>query len=280
MNPLPVVFVSHGAPDFALEQGGLAERLTALGRQLPRPRAVLVVSPHWMTDAPRVTGHRQPPTIHDFRGFGPELARLRYPAPGDPALAERVVRRLGVAGWGGRIDPERGLDHGAWVPLRHLYPDADVPVVQLSLPRRLDAQRAFAFGRALSALSAEGVLVVGSGSLTHNLYEVFHGARDVAYAHVFADWVREAVVELDFPRLTRALREAPHAERAHPTPEHFWPLLIAAGAAGEPRSATVLEGGVRHRVLVIDAFVFSPEAVPAFAPSQTVSRPRAARRTA
>ena len=154
----------------------------------------------------------------------------------------------------------RGLDHGAWVPLLHLFPEAEVPVFQVSLPSRLDAPRAWAFGQALAPLAEDGVLIVGSGSLTHNLYEFrsSHGA-DEAYVSAFAGWVREAVEQGDNARLLRTLDDAPGARRAHPTAEHFWPLLVAAGAAdagaGTP-PATVIEGGIAHGVLAMDSYAF------------------------
>lgn len=259
MARLPSLFVSHGAPSFAVEPGIAGPALAALGRELPRPEAVLVVSPHWMTPQARVTTVSEPETIHDFRGFDRTLYEIRYPAPGHPELAARTVELLHGAGWDARDDATRGLDHGAWVPLLHLYPAADVPVFQVSLPSSLDADAAYAFGRALAPLAGEGVLIVGSGSLTHNLHEVFGGAEDVAYATEFAAWIREAVLEADHDRLCRALDIAPHAERAHPTTEHFLPLLVAAGAAESPRPVTVIDGGVTYDVLVMDAFLFGTQ---------------------
>lgn len=262
MSRLPSVFVSHGAPTFALEPGLAGPRLTALGRSLPRPQAVLVVSPHWMTATPHVGTSMQPETIHDFGGFDPTLYQVRYPARGHVALAQRTVDRLNEAGWSAQADGRRGLDHGAWVPLLHLYPDADVPAFQVSLPSRLDAGRAWAFGQALAPLADEGVLIVGSGSLTHNLYEFRsgHGA-DEAYVAAFAAWVREAVEQGDGERLRRTLDDAPDARRAHPTPEHFWPLLVAAGAADAGAGAgtlpaMVIEGGIVHGILALDSYAF------------------------
>jgi 4,5-DOPA dioxygenase extradiol len=257
MSHLPSLFVSHGAPTFALEPGLIGEKLRRLGRALGPLRAVVVISPHWMSDEVRVTRSSQPRTLHDFRGFAPELHEIEYPAPGDPDLADGIVRRLRAGGWQAATDERRGLDHGAWVPLRHLLPDARVPVVQVSLPDTLDGAGALALGAALAPLSGEGVLVVGSGSLTHNLFEVFNGAGDMAYAQAFAGWIRAAVRDGDRRRLASALAVAPHARRAHPTPEHYWPLLVAAGA-GRLDETTVLEGGTTHRVLVMDAFVFGP----------------------
>lgn len=255
MKRLPSLFISHGAPDFALQPGVIGEKLGSLGRQLSPIEAVVVVSPHWMTDGIRVTASPRPETIHDFRGFDAALNEMEYPAPGYPALATRIVERLQQAGWSARTDPERGLDHGAWVPLTHLLPDASVPVVQVSLPAELDGESAFSLGRALSPLADEGVLVIGSGSLTHNLYEVFRGTEDTEYAEAFAGWIRQAVEAGDTERLKSALELAPHARRAHPTPEHYWPLVVAAGA-GSALPVTVLEGGMTYEVLCMDAFVF------------------------
>ena len=257
MSRLPTLFISHGAPTFALEPGLAGTRLTALGRALPRPDAVLVVSPHWMTPTPRVSSATQPATIHDFGGFDPALYQLSYPAPGHARLAQRTVERLNEAGWQAQADERRGLDHGAWVPLRHLFPEADVPLFQVSLPSRLDADAAWAFGQALAPLADEGVLVVGSGSLTHNLQEFRSGhGQDEPYVADFAAWVREAVEHGDRARLLRTLDDAPQARRAHPTPEHFWPLLVAAGAAAATLPVRVIEGGITHGVLAMDSYAF------------------------
>jgi 4,5-DOPA dioxygenase extradiol len=257
MNRLPTLFVSHGAPTFALEPGLAGPQLTALGRALPTPRAVLIVSPHWMTRGARVGLAGQPATIHDFGGFPQPLYEITYPVAGHTALAQRALETLQRAGWAAQGDEHRGLDHGAWVPLLYLYPDGDVPVFQVSLPHGLDAAGAWAFGQALAPLRDEGVLVVGSGSLTHNLYEFRAGhGDDAAYATEFVAWVRDAVRQGDSARVRRALDDAPHAQRAHPTTEHFLPLLVAAGAAGEGAGAEVIDGGITHGVLSMDSFVF------------------------
>ena len=257
MHRHPTLFVSHGAPTFALEPGTAGQRLRELGQVLQHPAAVLVVSPHWMTPTARVGTGARPQTIHDFGGFDPALHDLHYPAPGHPELAQRAIEVLRAAGWPAHADEHRGLDHGAWVPLMHLLPQADVPVFQVSLPPRLDAEAAWAFGAALAPLGAEDVLIVGSGSLTHNLYEfrMEHGAGE-RYAAEFAQWMREAVASGDCERLQFALERAPHAQRAHPTTEHFWPLLVAAGAAASRRPATVIDGGIVHGVLAMDSYIF------------------------
>lgn len=255
MNRLPSLFISHGAPTFALEPGTAGSQLTALGRELQRPEAVLVVTPHWMTAEPRVATTARPRTIHDFGGFGAALFDITYPADGHPALAARTIEILRAAGWPAAADPQRGFDHGAWVPLLHLYPEADVPVFQVSMPYSLDAASAFEFGRTLAPLASEGVLIVGSGSLTHNLHALRFGMERDEPSAEFARWVRESAARGDRERVLRALEIAPHARRAHPTPEHYLPLPIAAGAAPVDE-AEVLEGGMSYGVLAMDSFVF------------------------
>ena len=256
MNPLPALFVSHGAPTFAREPGRAGPLLSALGQALPHPAAVLVVSPHWTTPNPRVATTPRPRTVHDFGGFDPALYEIEYPVAGHPELADRTVRLLRDAGWAAEPDAQRGLDHGAWVPLSYLYPAGDVPVFQVSMPARLDAGSSFAFGRALAPLAGEGVLIVGSGTLTHNLHEFRIGGPAARYAAEFAAWVRGAVAEGDLARLLETLETAPHARRAHPSPDHFWPLLVAAGAAPALQPSTVLDGGIDHGVLAMDAYLF------------------------
>ncbi|MES2482078.1 MAG: class III extradiol ring-cleavage dioxygenase [Pseudomonadota bacterium] len=260
MTHTPSLFISHGAPTFAIEPGRAGAQLAALGNQLERPSAIVVVSPHWSTRGVKVTGAARPRTIHDFGGFDRKLYDISYPASGDAALAQRIASLLSDAGWPASVDPERGLDHGAWVPLLHLYPQADVPVLQVSMPADLDAARALQLGRALAPLAAEGVLIVGSGSLTHNLYEFrAGGGAEAAYAREFTQWIRAAVRAGDTGRIVNALEVAPHAQRAHPTTEHYLPLVIALGAADRMLPATVLDGGIVHGVLAMESYVFGRE---------------------
>ncbi|MDP3886848.1 dioxygenase [Hydrogenophaga sp.] len=261
MTRWPTLFISHGAPTFAIDPGIAGPALTALGMALTRPKAVLVVSPHWMTREPRVATSAAPQTVHDFGGFPPALYQLNYPAPGHPAMAARAIKVLRAAGWAAEADAQWGLDHGAWVPLLHLFPAADIPVFQVSLPARLDGARAYAFGQALAPLADEGVLIVGSGSLTHNLHEVRFDAADADadgedYAREFSAWITQAVLTRDHARLQQTMAIAPHAQRAHPTPEHLWPLMVAAGAAGAAVPATRIEGGITHGVLSMNAYLF------------------------
>jgi 4,5-DOPA dioxygenase extradiol len=257
MDRQPVLFVSHGAPTFALEPGRAGALLTALGARLS-PAAVLVVSPHWMPRDLAVTAAALPETVHDFGGFPPALYQLHYPAPGSPDLARRIVELFASAGLSVRADSARGLDHGAWVPLMHLFPQAVVPVVQLSLPASLDTHGAWRMGELLAPLRDEGVLVLGSGSLTHNLQEIFSGNADAdtGYAQEFVAWARAALLRHDSVALMDYLRVAPHGRRAHPTADHYLPLLIAAAAGGSDARVTVLDGGTTYGVLSMESYVF------------------------
>lgn len=257
MSRAPAFFISHGAPTFALQPGLLGSRLTALGESLADAAAILVVSPHWQTCGIRVTGAARPATIHDFGGFAPELYTLTYPSAGAPSLAAETASLLIDAGFVAMVDAERGYDHGAWVPLRYLRPEADVPMIQVSMPHNLDTESALRLGQALGALRERGVVVVGSGSLTHNLYEIRRdgGQGNAAYAAEFADWSRKAVLAGDTRALLDYRRLAPSAIRAHPTEEHYLPLLVAAGAAGDD-TPTAIDGGITYGVLSMDSYAW------------------------
>jgi 4,5-DOPA dioxygenase extradiol len=253
----PVLFISHGAPTFAIEPGALGPELERLGKLITGIRAVLVISPHWQTRNVKVMTTPEPQAMHDFGGFAPELYQLRYPASGEPEIAARAALLLQRAGFEVTLDDARGLDHGAWVPLRHMVPDASTPVFQVSMPHDLDAEGAFHLGRALAPLRESGVLVVGSGSLTHNLYEVAaHNATSARYAEEFAQWVREAVIRKDAQSVLAYRGQAPHAERAHPTEEHFLPLLVALGAASDADDVIAIDGGMTYGVLSMDSFAW------------------------
>jgi 4,5-DOPA dioxygenase extradiol len=256
-TPAPVLFISHGAPTFATEPATLGPLLRTLGQQLHDVRAVLVVSPHWQTRGVEVMTTSTPVTVHDFGGFPAALYQLHYPAHGQPQLAEDVVHLLTEAGWPVTHDTQRGLDHGAWVPLMHLLPQADVPVFQVSMPYTLNPASALQLGRALSAIRAQGVLVLASGSMTHNLYEFRQfGAAAEDYAIEFTQWVRDKVRSHDTDHLIDYRRLAPHAQRAHPTEEHFLPLLVALGAVSADEPVQVLDGGVDHRVLSMESYAW------------------------
>ena len=256
MPRAPSLFVSHGSPMFALEPGRLGPTLQQVGAGLSDLAAIVVVSPHWQTHGVRVTGAAALDTIHDFGGFPPPLYALQYPARGAPELATDVVALLADAGFDAALDPARGLDHGAWVPLRYLKPAADVPVLQVSLPRDFDAAGALRLGRALAPLRERGVLVVGSGSLTHNLHEFRQHVADPEYAQAFADWIADAVQRGDVDALVGYRDRAPQAARAHPTEEHYLPLLVALGASAPDESRRLLVGGMTYGTLSMDSFGF------------------------
>jgi 4,5-DOPA dioxygenase extradiol len=244
---------------FAIEPGLAGKHLAELGRELPRPDAIVILSPHWMTrDEVSVTASTAPSTIHDFGGFPDALYQIQYPAPGSPALAAQIVDMLHSAGWKSSLNVDRGLDHGAWVPLLYLAPDADIPVVQVSMPASLDTREAWKLGQALKPLRDMNVLIVASGSLTHNLYE-FRGAtpHGAQYVKDFAAWTAKSLVAGNLDQLLDYTQYAPSAQRAHPTDEHYLPLFIALGAAGEDYETRVLEGGVTYGVLAMDSYLFS-----------------------
>jgi 4,5-DOPA dioxygenase extradiol len=269
---LPALFISHGAPLFALEAGSTGPALTRWGQGLQASgqglRGVVIMSPHWMAGSPAVMTNPAPATWHDFGGFPSELYALQYPAAGSPALAADVLALLAKAGMAAAGDAERPLDHGAWVPLMHLFPKADVPVVQVALPAGHGPAQVLAMGQALASLRAQGVLVVGSGSMTHNLREFFGGERAAApYVLEFSRWVEAAVARGDKKALLDYRRQAPHAQRAHPSEDHFLPLFFALGAAGWGQAyegvvrADYLSREVMHGILSMDAFALahSPE---------------------
>lgn len=232
---LPVAFVGHGAPTAAIDPNKSAP-WAAWGRALPRPTAVLVVSAHWEGAPVRIGATRTLPLIYDFSGFPAALYALKYPAPGAPALADRVAKLLGPSA---QRDPERGLDHGAWVPLLHLLPDADVPVLQVTLPLSLGAEGVFDLGRRLAPLRDEGVLLVGSGNVTHNLRAMApDGSPPQAFAREFDQWTAEVTTRRDWDALRAYREKAPALRQNHPREEHWLPLLFAAGAAADDDRVT------------------------------------------
>jgi 4,5-DOPA dioxygenase extradiol len=238
----------------ALEPGAAGVAWVELARRLPRPKAILMASAHWETDAPRLTGAAQPETIHDFSGFPRPLYQIRYAAPGAPALAARAHTLLKDAGFDAQIDGERGLDHGAWSPLLHMYPQADIPVVQISLQTELGPRHHYEVGHALAPLAGEDILIFGSGHMTHNLRDRMR-PDDNAYALEFQAWTDARIREHDHEALIGYRLRAPHAVRAHPSDEHFLPLFVALGAAGRDARVERVHDGIEG-VLAMDAYRF------------------------
>lgn len=256
-KPLPTLFLSHGSPMHALQPGAVRAVWENIARTLPRPKALLIASAHWETNLPMLTGNARPETIHDFYGFPQPLYEIRYPAPGSPAVGERALALLKGAGFTAAIDGCRGLDHGAWSPMLHMYPDADVPVVQVSVQTPLGPAHHLALGRALAPLAQEGVLILGSGHMTHNLRERRgDGAAPLAYVKEFQAWVHDRIEQKDFDALNDYRARSPGGARAHPTDEHFLPLFVALGAAGLDYRAERLYDGIETGSLAMDAYLF------------------------
>lgn len=265
---LPTLFLSHGSPMHALAGSRAARVWSELAQRLPRPRAILVASAHWQTELPMVSTSARPDTIHDFDGFPADLYKLRYAAPGAPQMAQRALDLLKAAGLPASGNGCRGLDHGAWVPLLHLYPGADVAVAQISVQPSLDAAHHLRLGAALAPLAREGVLVVGSGHMTHNLREWIayarrHGMQPgempaAPYVEEFRRWIDRALRDDDRAALAAWRERAPHAARAHPSDEHFLPLPVAFAAAGPAPRVERIDAGVDAGVLAMDAYLFWP----------------------
>jgi len=259
---LPSLFVSHGSPMMALEDSPTAHFLDQLGASLPRPRAVVMASAHFMAPAPTVTATSSPRTIHDFGGFPKPLYEIQYPAHGAPALAEEVVRHLTAAGFEPVLDDHTGIDHGTWVPLRRMYPQADIPVVALSVNPAQTAAWHYQLGQALAPLREEGVLVIGSGGYSHNLRELdWQHADSPMYP-----WVKAFTEALSAKLLSGDIQGAldwqslPEARRNHPTTEHLYPLYVALGAGGASAQATRLHHAVQMGGMALDAFAFDQAA--------------------
>lgn len=255
---LPSLFVSHGAPLFAVDAGKTGPALTAWAQKLRANtplRGVLVLSPHWMTRDLAVMTNPAPETWHDFGGFPAALYQLKYPATGSATLGEEVIALLKAAGMPATADAARPFDHGAWVPLMHLLPDAKVPVVQIALPVRWGPKEVYQLGAALASLRSSGILILGSGSMTHNLSEFFGGERAPApYVVEFSRWVEAAITEGRWDDLLNYRTMAPHAARAHPTEDHFLPLFFALGASGTDAKPDYISREVMYSMLAMDAF--------------------------
>ncbi|MBJ2348082.1 MULTISPECIES: DODA-type extradiol aromatic ring-opening family dioxygenase [Pseudomonas] len=253
---LPSLFISHGSPMLALEPGESGPALVRLAAQLPRPKAIVIVSAHWESDELLVSANPRPRTWHDFGGFPPALYEVQYPAPGDPRLAEQVADMLNAAHLPARLDSKRSSDHGVWVPLSLMYPEADIPVVQVSLPSHQGPTLQTQVGRALASLREQGVLVIGSGSITHNLRDLDWNAGPETvepWAKAFRDWIVAKLASNDEVALHDYRRQAPNAVRSHPSDEHLLPLYFARGAGG---TFSVAHAGFTMGTLGMDIYRF------------------------
>ncbi|MCZ4288735.1 DODA-type extradiol aromatic ring-opening family dioxygenase [Hoeflea alexandrii] len=266
MTTFPALFVSHGSPDTVIADTDAAAWLRRMAADLPRPRAIVVASAHFeVSGGVAVSADPEPETIHDFGGFAPELYAMQYPAPGEPELARRIAGDLQAAGFPARAVDRRGFDHGVWVPLKLAYPDADIPVVSVSVDPRQGPEHHFRLGQALAGLGSEGVLVIGSGSFTHNLGEAFKALRtgrrsiDVpGWVQDFTGWMNDRLAANDLDALLDYRRRAPFAVENHPTDEHLLPLFVAMGAAGESGKARLVHDSAEFGVLAMTMWRFDP----------------------
>ena len=264
MTEYSSLFISHGAPTLLVEESPARSYLTGLGKHLGTPSAILVISAHHHSsgDHIAVTSGKTPKTIHDFSGFPEALYQVTYPAPGDPKLASEIIDRLNEAGIPADSDANRGFDHGAWVPLHLMYPDADIPVVQVSIDMHKSPQWHFDLGRALAPLRQDGILIIGSGSATHNLREFFTGdylldAESPEWVTTFADWLSARIASGDVPAVLDAVESGPDGHKNHPTMDHILPLFVAMGAGGDQVKGVRLHKSSTYGVLAMDAYAFS-----------------------
>jgi 4,5-DOPA dioxygenase extradiol len=254
----PSLFISHGSPMMAVRDDAARRFLCTLGQEIGTPTAVAVISAHWETDGVRVSSASTPETIHDFGGFPRELYEMRYPARGATVLARRIVERLKKAGLSATEDPGRGLDHGAWIPMMLMYPGADIPVFQISIDPEAGPEHHLRLGQALREFRDEGVLILSSGSMTHNLGELRRGAPDAPvfpWVEEFVDWLVARIADNDIDALLNYRDQAPYAVRNHPSDEHFLPIFSAIGAGvgtvGKRLHSSYSLGG-----LALDAYAF------------------------
>ena len=258
MSRLPSLFLSHGAPTLPIDPSLPSGAFGVLAASLPRPRAILMLSAHWCTPAPVASTAAMPETIHDFHGFPRALYEIRYPAPGAPAVARQAVALLGAQGVAATTQ-EYGLDHGAWVPLLLMFPDADMPVAQLSIQPHLDPAHHYRVGRALRPLADDGVMIIGSGQITHNLRAADFAARpedaDLRVAE-FTDWFEARLAARDVDTLLDYRRLAPHAVFMHPSDEHLLPVFAALGAAPDDYRLDIQALGTYQRSLAMTNYVF------------------------
>ena len=277
-QPQPALFVPHGAPTFALRPGAAGAALADLARTLPPARAIVIVSAHWDTAVPTVGCADRLETLHDFHGFPAALYELRYPATGCREAAEQVVAAIRAATLPVEWETARGLDHGAWVPLRLMFPEADVPVIPLSVQSHAGPEQAWRLGKALAPLAEQGFLVIASGNVTHNLrdYQLAarNGGRTPAYVRQFPDWLADRLQAGDTAALLDYRRQAPGAVAAHPSEEHLLPLFLALGAGGDAAKVERIHAGIDDYVIAMDAYSFDQRKETPHAHPAQVSRSR------
>lgn len=239
-------------------RGPAGEHLQRLATEFADVRALLVISPHWISKGLQLSAAVELETIHDFGGFPGQLYQLSYPAKGDPQLADEIAKRLEQHGFLAGLNGQRGLDHGAWVPLMYLMPEAEIPVIQLSLDMDLDSRRLVELGRVLAGLRQDGIGIIATGGITHNLHDMGPElSPSVAYAERFQLWVRERVEQRDIGSLCQPHIESADFRQAHPSAEHYLPLLIAMGAITDSDHLKLLQSPILHRAISMESYFWS-----------------------
>ncbi|XP_004512627.1 extradiol ring-cleavage dioxygenase-like [Cicer arietinum] len=255
-------YISHGSPTLSIDESIPARKFLEKWKKdvfEQRPTSILIISGHWDTAVPTVNVIQTiNDTIYDFYGFPRPMYQLKYPAPGAPNLAKRVKELLNKSGFN-RVaeDEKRGLDHGAWVPLMLMYPEADIPVCQLSVQSNKDGTYHYNLGKALAPLKDEGVLIIGSGSAVHNLRAISHHGSVAPWALEFDNWLKDALLEGRYEDVNHYEQKAPHARKAHPSPDHFYPLHVAIGAAGDDSKAKLIHSSIEHGTLSYASYQFT-----------------------
>ena len=252
-DSMPSLFISHGAPSIALEQDAFTRAVATFGQSLAGARAIAIVSAHWQARDVRVNAVAHPETIYDFGGFSPDLYKIRYEAPGDPTLAREIAALLA----GAVLEESRGWDHGLWVPMRILLPEANVPIVEIAQPDPTTPEQLMRIGKALAPLRDRGIVIAGSGGIVHNLRAINLAGKDAPvddWAREFDDWFATHLAARDFATLARYRDLAPHAARAVPTPEHFEPLFVALGASRDSDNLTTIYEGFHYGNLSMRTF--------------------------
>lgn len=251
-STLPALFISHGAPTLAVEQSATTSALARMGQNLPKPRAIVIMSAHWQSAKLEISSNPRPKTWHDFSGFVPELYELQYPVSGQPALAETLAQQLSARGITCSVNPVRACDHGVWAPLKHLYPEADVPIVQVSLPQHYDSVSCYQLGAQLARLRDEQILVIGSGNITHNLQALRWDADSIDQAaKSFKQWLLQQL-KTDIPTALD-WQQYPEYKDIHPSDEHLLPLFFALGAG---QRVSVVHQSMAHHSLGMDIYRF------------------------
>lgn len=259
-NLLNTLFVPHGSPTFALNPGAAGLAMSEVVNRLAQPRAIIVISAHWDTAVPTVSTATHLETIYDFYGFPEALYALKYPAMGSPDAAQEVVKALKKKFEQVATDPTRGLDHGAWSPLRQMFPKAEVPIIPVSIQSHAGTANAMAMGEALEELTHQGFLVIGSGNITHNLGDFrlasMQGGHTPAYVEAFANWVETQMIGKHWQQLIDYRQLSPEGVRSHPSEDHFLPLFVAIGAAGKNATAEAFFRGISNNVIAMDGYAF------------------------